>query len=167
MILSKVVCSVCNLNIYDCLISSWQQMDTLCLWYSNGSIREMWYCPRCQCTTEFHFNPKENMSQETLQPEDYKDGTRLLIDAPNPQTTPPPLALSQADIMGAVVPMLQEVKDEVLGLSELRCRVELAKAFIFRDPQGNIHFKRTNFEEVWAAIIGETPVTPSTNEGVK
>lgn len=107
------------------------------------------------------------MAQETLQPEDYADGIKV-IDAPNPQIAASAEKVSnQLDILGSMIPLAQEVKDEFLGLAELRCRVELAKAFIFRDQQGNIHFKRTNFEEVWAAIIGETPATPSTNEGVK
>jgi len=99
------------------------------------------------------------MSQETRNPEDYNAENPTIMDILGPTKDPIAPTMSQADLIGMVVPLLQDVKDEVLGLSELRCRVELAKAFIFRDSAGNIHFKRTNFEEVWTAITQEPTQT--------
>lgn len=90
------------------------------------------------------------MSQESLNPE----GNGFT-------ETKEPFAI--ADLLAMIAPVLQETKEELFGLSELRARVELAKVFVVHTKEG-LTFERTAFESVWAAVIGQSDETEAQKE---
>lgn len=114
-----------------------------------GYTRKELYCQFCEMKVEHSIRDENTMPQESLNP-DVKGFTES-------RAAPIGEAFSIVELLAIVGPIVQEAKEEVLGLSELRSRVELAKMFIVHTKDG-LEFFQSDYEKVWFAIAGSEAV---------